>query len=81
MSLAAAFRLLQRARRDAQLRARLNRAADEDERRTILEEVQCDCTLEEFEEACRALLVQCQDREQAGALAELRLWWMLLSRS
>jgi hypothetical protein len=74
-------RLRNRIADDPALRKELVLAPDRAARDAILAREGLPFTDQEFEEACRAMLVKCQTAEEAEDLAEFRHWWELVRRS
>lgn len=80
MPIANVSKFAKRVLQDPELRRRCNRAPDNEAREAILEELELPFTDAEFEEAVRALHVQCQTEEEAGQLLEFAGWWEFLRR-
>jgi hypothetical protein len=78
MSIHNAKKFISSGMKDAKLRNRLNSATTMAELLEVITGYGLSFTPEEFEEAYRNRLVQCQFEEQADQLREFKLWWDLL---
>lgn len=80
MTIGNALAFIKRSLSDADLRERLNGAKDKEELNKVLTEESIIFSGHDFEEAYNHSLTQCQEREEAEQLEELKLWWDLLNR-
>lgn len=75
MSRQNAIDFIKLARTDKDLRSRFNKAADNAERRAILQEIDLEFNYPEFEDAFNNMLGNCQIEEQADDLRNFKLWY------
>ncbi len=78
MSLNNAIKFIDEARRNSDLRTKLNTAADNATREEILHELDLVFNYAEFEDAYNSMLANCQFEEQADDLKNFKLWWDFL---
>lgn len=81
MTLAAAQQFIQRVIADSDLVDQINDAADSDDIRKILGDLNLPFNHEEFEQAYYNVLTWCQTYEQADIVKGIKLWWDCLGYS
>ena len=81
MTMAAAQKFIQRALRDPDLVRQVNRAPDNAALVQLLAEQGLSFNYDEFDEASRHLLTECQTHEQAQVIEEIKLWWRCLGQA
>ncbi|MFP4314695.1 MAG: Nif11-like leader peptide family natural product precursor [Desulfovibrionales bacterium] len=79
MTMANAKRFIRQAMTNQDLRTRLNKAGTQAEREQILARESLSFSPLEWEEGFRAMLVQCQTRDQAELVQEIKSWWDFLA--
>ncbi len=81
MTIQNAINFIKQGQHDNDLRTRLVKADNSQARQEILDQNDLIFTPEEFEEAYSLTLFKCQHQENADALMEFRMWWLMLCRS
>ena len=80
MTIGNAKKFIKQALTDADFRSQLNSAADAEARQSILNEKGLRFDSNDFEDALRNELLNCQTETAADTLRQIRLWWQLLDQ-
>ena len=80
MTIGNALAFIKRGLMDSELRNRLNSTKSSFELLKVLGDENLKFSAQDFEEAFRHRLTQCQEEEEAVQLNEFKMWWFLLSQ-
>lgn len=81
MTIQNALNFIRQGQHDSDFRNKLVNADTSRTRQEILDQNDLIFTPEEFEEAYSLSLFKCQHQEDADALTDFRMWWIMLYRS
>jgi hypothetical protein len=79
MTIGNAETFIKRGQIEPALRRRLNVTTNPDEFFSVLSEEKLPFTVEEFDDAYRKMLLECQHEENADQLKEFKMWWDLVA--